>query len=114
MTARRQALGRYGEDLVARWYAERGYRVLERNWRCPAGELDLVVTDGRQLVVCEVKTRSNNRFGTGFEAITARKQQQVRRVAAQYLRESGGWNGPVRFDAAAVQGRSVEVLSGVF
>lgn len=114
MTAGRQALGRYGEDLVERWYAERGYRVLERNWRCSAGELDLVVTDGRQLVVCEVKTRSSNRFGTGFEAITAAKQRQVRRLAAQYLRQRGGWNGPVRFDAAAVQGRNVKVLSGAF
>ncbi|WP_419553837.1 YraN family protein [Candidatus Poriferisodalis sp.] len=114
MTARRQALGRYGEDLVERWYIERGYRVLDRNWRCPAGELDLVVTDGTQLVVCEVKTRSSDRFGTGFEAITARKQQQVRRLAAHYVRQRGGWKGPVRFDAAAVMGRNVEVLSGAF
>ena len=114
MTARRQALGRYGEDLVERWYIERGYRVLDRNWRCPAGELDLVVTDGTQLVVCEVKTRSSDRFGTGFEAITARKQQQVRRLAAHYVRQRGGWKGPVRFDAAAVMGRKVEVLSGAF
>ena len=114
MTARRQALGRYGEDLVERWYVERGYRVLDRNWRCPAGELDLVVTDGTQLVVCEVKTRSSDRFGTGFEAITARKQQQVRRLAAHYVRQRGGWKGPVRFDAAAVMGRKVEVLSGAF
>ncbi len=114
MTARRQALGRYGEDRVERWYAERGYSVLARNWRCGAGELDLVVTDGSQLVFCEVKTRSSDRYGTGFEAITVAKQQQVRRLAAQYLRERGGWNGPVRFDAAAVQGRSVKVLSGAF
>lgn len=114
MTARRQALGRYGEDLVERWYAERGYRVLDRNWRCRAGELDLIVTDGSQLVVCEVKTRSNDRFGTGFEAITFRKQQQVRRLAAEYVRQRGGWRGPIRCDAAAVTGRTVEVLTGAF
>lgn len=114
MTAQRQALGRYGERLVERWYLDHGYQILERNWRCSAGELDLVVTDGTQLVVCEVKTRSSDRFGSGFEAITARKRQQVRRLAAQYMRQRGGWNGPVRFDAAAVQGRSVEVLAGAF
>lgn len=114
MSAQRQALGRYGERLVERWYAERGYRVLERNWRCRAGELDLVVTDGTHLVVCEVKTRSSSRFGTGFEAITTRKQQQVRRLAAEYVRQRGGWRGPIRCDAAAVMGRTVEVLTGAF
>jgi len=114
VTVRRQALGRYGEDLVERWYAERGYRVLDRNWRCSLGELDLVVTDGIHLVVCEVKTRSSDRFGTGFEAITPRKQQQVRRLAAQYVRQRGGWAGPLRCDAASVMGSKVEVLAGAF
>ncbi len=114
MTVRRQALGRYGEDLAERWYAERGYRTLDRNWRCAAGELDLVVTDGTELVICEVKTRSSGRFGTGFEAITARKQQQVRRLAAEYVRRRGGWRGPIRCDAASVMGRKVEVLTGAF
>ncbi|WP_419946877.1 YraN family protein [Candidatus Poriferisodalis sp.] len=100
--------------MVERWYAERGYRVLARNWRCSAGELDLIVTDGSQLVVCEVKTRSSSRFGTGFEAITSRKQRQVRRLAAEYVRQRGGWRGPIRCDAAAVMGRTVEVLTGAF
>lgn len=114
MTVRRQALGRYGEDLVERWYAERGYRVLDRNWRCSLGELDLVVTDGTELVFCEVKTRSGDRYGTGFEAITPRKQQQVRRLAAQYVRQRGGWAGPLRCDAASVRGRTVEVRTAAF
>ena len=114
MTAQRQALGRRGEDLVARWYAEHGYRTLDRNWRCASGELDLVVTDGTHLVFCEVKTRSSDRFGTGFEAITPRKQQQVRRLAAQYVRERGGWPGPIRCDAASVMGRKVEVITAAF
>jgi putative endonuclease len=114
MTARRQALGRYGERRVERWYADHGYRVLDRNWRCPLGELDLVVTDGEQLVFCEVKTRSSDRYGTGFEAITPRKQQQVRRLAAQYVRQRGGWSGPIRCDAASVMGHKVEVLTGAF
>ena len=114
VTARRQALGRYGERLVERWYAERGYRVLDRNWRCSSGELDLVVTDGSQLVFCEVKTRSSDRYGTGFEAITPAKQRQVRRLAAQYVRKRDGWAGPVRFDAAAVVGRTVKVRPSAF
>ena len=114
MTAHRQSLGRFGEDRAARWYIERGYRVLERNWRCAEGELDLIVTDGTNLVVCEVKTRSTDRFGTGFEAITPRKQQRVRRLAARYLRQGPGWAEPVRFDAASVLSGKVEVIEGAF
>lgn len=114
MTAARQALGRYGEDRVERWYTQRGYRLIERNWRGASGELDLIVTDGRELVVCEVKTRSNDRFGSGFDAITERKQQRIRRLTAQYVRENGGWSGPIRFDAASVMGATVEVLHAAF
>ncbi|WP_419841781.1 YraN family protein [Candidatus Poriferisodalis sp.] len=114
MTDRRQALGKHGEDLVERWYAERGYRVLERNWRCSLGELDLVVSDGSQLVFCEVKTRSSDRYGTGFEAITSRKQQQVRRLAAHYVRWRGGWKGSLRFDAASVARDGVRVRCSAF
>ncbi len=114
MTSWRQELGKQGEDLVEAWYSERGYRVLDRNWRCSQGELDLVVTDGAQLVFCEVKTRSSDRYGTGFEAITAVKQQQVRRLAAHYVRQHGGWRGSIRFDAAAVTGGDLAVRHGVF
>ena len=114
MTRARQALGRHGERLVERWYTERGYRVVERNWRCAHGEIDLVVTDGADLVFCEVKTRTDSRFGTGFEAITPRKQQQVRRLAAQYVRETGGWPGRLRCDAASVTANKVEVLEDAF
>ena len=71
--AMRQALGAYGEELAARHLRERGLVVLDRNWRCPLGEIDLVLRDGDTLVVCEVKTRSGVGYGTPHEAVTPAK-----------------------------------------
>ncbi|MBA2716596.1 MAG: YraN family protein, partial [Propionibacteriales bacterium] len=62
--AQRKALGDYGERLAAAHLVEKGLVVLDRNWRCSAGEIDIVAADGNTVVVCEVKTRSSCRFGT--------------------------------------------------
>jgi len=69
-STRRQALGAYGERLAARHLVEQGLVVLDRNWRCPTGEIDLVLRDGDVLVVCEVKTRTSSVCGSPHEAIT--------------------------------------------
>ncbi len=108
-------LGAYGEDRVATWYEARGYRVVARNWRCPDGEIDLVVARGTDVVVCEVKTRSSSRFGSPLEAIGRDKQRRVRRVAARWLAEAAPFRpASVRYDAAAVLGGRVEVLVDAF
>jgi putative endonuclease len=100
--ARTQALGRLGEDLAAKHLEGLGLVVLSRNWRCRDGELDLVATDGRTLVVCEVKTRSGANFGTPEEAVTDEKAGRIRRLATQWLRTyKVGWC-PVRFDVVAI------------
>jgi len=92
--------------------------VVERNWNCREGELDLVVRRGTTLVFCEVKTRSGRSFGEPFEAVTRRKQTRIRRLAARWLRERGPIVGvravEVRFDVASILGRQVEVLEGAF
>ncbi len=85
MVSRRQQLGAEGEARVARHYEARGYSVLDRNWRCRDGELDLVLRHGRTLVVCEVKTRSSAAFGTPAEAVTGKKQAKLRLLARRYL-----------------------------
>src|SRR5688572_26949746 len=59
----RQARGRFGEDEAARWYAKAGYLVLDRNWRCDIGELDLVLSRAGIVVFCEVKARASDRYG---------------------------------------------------
>lgn len=114
MTLERQALGRAGEERVARWYEAQGYQVLARNWRCRDGEIDLVVARDRWVVFCEVKTRSSLAFGHPAEAVGWRKQQRLRHLGARWLDEHRVRADGVRFDVAAVLPRSVEVVEGAF
>ena len=114
MGRERQALGRYGEGLTARAYERAGYEVLARNWRCRAGELDLVLGRGRELVVCEVKTRSSLLFGSPAEAVDSRKQQRLRVLAARYVNETGRRPASIRFDVASVLGGRLELIEGAF
>lgn len=84
------ALGAYGERLAARYLAELGLRVLDRNWRCSQGEIDIVALDGDCLVICEVKTRRGVGFGDPVEAVTPPKAARLRRLAACWLQEHAG------------------------
>lgn len=95
-------LGRFGEDLAARHLIAAGAEILDRNWRCRDGELDIVALDAGTLVFCEVKTRTGARHGTPAEAVDHRKVARVRRLAARWLAEHPRWSGPVRFDLVAV------------
>jgi putative endonuclease len=97
-----QALGRYGEELAARHLVEAGMVVLERNWRCAAGEIDIVARDGNVLVVCEVKTRSGEAFGSPAEAVTPSKAARLRRLAAAWLEEHPVRAAEVRIDVVSV------------
>lgn len=114
----KDALGRYGEDVASRYLAEAGLVVLERNWRCPAGEIDIVARDGRALVVVEVKTRRDDAFGGPYAGITPVKLRRLRRLAADYVRSLGHSVPELRVDVVAVwaSGRGaprVEHLKGV-
>jgi putative endonuclease len=99
---RKQALGAYGEDLAARHLVGQGMVLLERNWRCEAGEIDLVLRDGDVLVVCEVKTRSSLRYGTPHEAVTEVKLDRLRRLAARWMAERGVRAPDVRIDLVGI------------
>lgn len=100
--AAKDDLGRRGEDVAVEFLEQRGVVVLERNWRCRDGELDVVGVQDECLVVCEVKTRSCPRFGEPAEAVTPRKVMRVRRAAQAWLATRGvGW-AQVRFDVVSV------------
>ena len=98
----RAGLGRYGEDLAARYLGDRGYAVIDRNWRCAHGEIDIVATRGGCLVVCEVKTRTGTGFGDPVEAVTVAKVLRLRRLAATYVRERDLHPSHLRIDVVGI------------
>src|SRR3954447_6436846 len=114
MTLARRALGASGEEAVAAWYVAQGYDVVERNWRCRAGELDLILRRGRTFVFCEVKTRTSDRFGAPVEAVTRDKQVRLRHLAARWLEDAPLRPTDIRFDVASVLAGEIEVLEGAF
>ena len=112
--AHNQALGARGEARAAAWYVERGYEVLDRNWRCREGELDLVVARGRTVAFVEVKARSSAAFGHPEEAVTAPKAARIRRLALRWLEAHDRRAVDVRFDVVAVTGRELAVFEDAF
>ncbi len=109
---RRRLLGERGETMAARHLTARGMVLLDRNWRCEAGEIDLVLREGAVLVVCEVKTRTSTDYGAPLEAIDQRKVDRLRRLAARWLQTHDCRPDDVRIDMVGVlapPGRPVEV-----
>jgi len=102
-TETNQELGRRGEDAAAVFLQSLGHRIIERNWRCRFGEVDLITEDGDTLVFCEVKTRRSLTAGEPLEAITPQKQRRYSRLAQYWL--SGhpeADDRTVRFDAVSL------------
>lgn len=97
-----QALGQYGEDLAARVLAEAGLVVLERNWRCEAGEIDIVAREGDVVVVCEVKTRTSTAYGPPSHAVTPHKAARLRRLALRWLDEHPVRPAQIRIDVVGI------------
>ena len=91
-------LGRRGEQFAAQYLERAGFRILDRNWRCAEGEIDIVAAERRVLVVCEVKTRSDDRYGTPLDAITRTKRSRLRRLAIRWLVAHGVLFDEVRID----------------
>jgi putative endonuclease len=100
--ARRQALGAYGESLAARHLVAEGMVLLDRNWRCDEGELDLVLRDGVALVGCEVKTRSSFSHGSPHEAVTDTKLERLQRLLQRWMRDHDVHPAETRVDLVAV------------
>jgi putative endonuclease len=100
--AGRAALGAQAEALAARLLEERGLRILERNWRRPQGEVDLIAADGGILVFVEVRSRTGEDHGHPLETINARKRQRVVRAARLYLQEYSGAANEFRFDVVGI------------
>ena len=104
INGRAAALGRDGEDLAATHLESQGWRIIARNWRCPAGELDIIAWDevAAAVVFVEVKSRSSVAFGDPLEAITWRKQAKLRELAYLWLRATTPHSRNIRLDAVGV------------
>jgi len=99
----RQGLGRTGERLAAEELSRRGYHILEKNFRCSYGEIDLVAEDAQDLIFVEVKTRRGSAYGLPEEAVTLRKQRKIVQVASYYLDLHTCSERSWRIDVVAVQ-----------
>ncbi len=95
-------LGNAGEREAARFLRGLGYQVLERRYRTPLGELDLVARDGNCIVFVEVKTRRSNEAGQPFESVDRRKQLQLTKLALAFLKQRGWLEQPARFDVISI------------
>lgn len=100
-TENRRAIGARYEELAAAYLADKGCEIIQRNFRCRMGEIDLIARDGEYLVFVEVKYRSTDDFGGGEAAIHARKRQTIRKVAAFYLQQTRS-EAYCRFDAVII------------
>lgn len=99
----RRAIGATGEALAVDWLVAKGYRIVDRNWRCRSGEVDVVAWDRGTLVFVEVKTRTGPTAGHPFEAITPTKAARLRQLVPQWFHEHPETSAPfIRIDAVAV------------
>ncbi len=116
--ARNRALGDYGERVAADHLRSLGMVILDRNWTCRFGEVDIVARDGDTLVICEVKTRTTTSHGTPLEAVDGRKAATLRRLASAWLEKHDVTPEGVRIDVVTVWvprsgGPQVERIAGV-
>lgn len=115
----KDGVGAYGEWVAATHLTSAGLTIIDQNWRCDAGEIDIVAMEGETIVICEVKTRSGLGYGSGLEAVTADKSARLRRLGGRWLAEHRQPGTDVRFDVVAVHrphrgAATVEHLKGAF
>jgi putative endonuclease len=111
-------IGKRGEELAVRHLEDAGYRIIERNYRCLLGEIDVVARDGESLVFVEVKSRRGEGFGDPQEAVDPKKQKKISRIAQYYLKEKRLRDVRARFDVVAVRimpgGSRIKVIQNAF
>ena len=111
----RRALGKEYEDRAAAFLESRGYKILERNFSSPGGEIDLIARDGRYLVFVEVKYRADASRGNPLEAVGPAKQERIRRTEAWYLMKKGMTQDvPCRFDVVGILGKEMVLVADAF
>jgi putative endonuclease len=114
----RKLTGKRGEDIAIAYLKGRGYRIVERNYKCPLGEIDIVARDGDEIVFVEVKSRKSEEFGDPQLAVGLEKQKRVSRISLTYLKEKHLYPCNARFDVVAIkmfpEGNTIELIQNAF
>jgi putative endonuclease len=115
MGTERVERGRWGEDVAAEHLVGIGMEIIDRNWRCRHGEIDIVARDGQDIVICEVKTRGSRRFGTPLSAVTTAKVRRLRLLASRWLAAHDARAPKIRLDVVGivVDGEGVPLIEHV-
>ena len=118
MSLMRISTGKRGEELAAAYLVEAGYRIIERNYRCLFGEIDIVAEEGETLVFVEVKSRRSDAYGDPQLAVGPQKQKKISRISVHYLADRHLRHRPARFDVVAVKllpaGHRIELIRNAF
>lgn len=118
MSLMRKGTGKRGEELAVAYLGKAGYRIIERNYRCLFGEIDIVAEEGETLVFVEVKSRRSDAYGAPQLAVGHQKQKKISRVSLHYLAEHQLRHRPARFDVVAVKlmpaGHRIELIRNAF
>lgn len=109
-----KTVGKQYEELAMEYLQLQGYAILEQNFRCRQGEIDLIAQDREYLCFIEVKYRKNGKRGLGMEAVTDYKQRKISRVALYYLTRQGRMDIPIRFDVISIDGECVRLIKNAF
>ena len=97
--------GQYTEELACQYLENKGFKLIEKNFNCRLGEIDLIMKDNDSLVFVEVRYRRSNNFGSGAESVTANKQSKLIKTASLYLQQHDTYNKyPARFDIVSITG----------
>ncbi|MBR5388228.1 MAG: YraN family protein [Clostridia bacterium] len=110
----KKLLGKVGEKKAADYLKKKGYKILERNYKNPFGEIDIIARDGEYTVFTEVKTRTTDDFGAGSEAVDNKRRQRYVRAAKFYLSYKGEINSPARFDVIEIQNGEINHIINAF
>ena len=118
MTEERVCLGKRGEDIAVSYLKRLKYKIIERNYSCRFGEIDIIGKDKKTLSFIEVKTRSSMTYGHPYQVVNKKKQHQISKVALNYLNQNNLHGVDARFDVVAVQispkGQTVELIKDAF
>ena len=117
MSLLKKMLGQEGEDRAAAYLVKRGYKILERNYRTRAGEIDLIALDRGEVVFVEVKTRTSNAYGAPELAVTPQKRQRMVKAALGYIKYKKLHQVPCRFDVVAISSateQEIELIQNAF